>query len=684
MSLPHRLIAPALLLASLLPLTACGREAAERTISGEAAAPRASILLVTLDTTRADSIGPDAAGINTAAFNELARQGRLYRQAYATAPETLPSHASMMTGLYPGGHGIHENARYLQSDQPLLAERLKEAGYQTAAFVSAFPLDRRFGLAAGFDIYDDEMPAGQSERNAQATTERAIAWLQQASGGPVFLWVHYFDPHYPYEPPEPFRSQYPDNAYLGEIAAMDHEMGRLLTAFRQKAGGEAAVIVTGDHGEALGDHGEAQHGNLLYQGVMRVPLVLAGPGISPGVEEHPVSNRRIFFTILDWAGLGSDHSLRPGPGEEIVVGEAMKPFLNFGWQPQVMAVEGRYKVIFAGTTELYDVVADPQESRDLSATGEISRGVRQTLRDYPLPSPAAPPVAQTLSEEDRQRLASLGYVSGDARPVVRKDAPRPRDMAHLFETIDRASGLFIAGEYRAAIPLLRRILEGDSHNLMAALHLAAAHSALGQTDEALEAFRRAGEIAPDSSDVRHYLAMHHLRHGEWQRAEPLLGRVLADSPDRLPALEAMATIRERQQRFEEALRLRQRVLSVRTPTAADLIHLGGLAMETGNTPVAIEAFERARRMAPQEFAHDLELGVLYVDARRFPEARQALDRVPRSHGGWPMALFKRAQVSVLLNEPDQAQRIAQAREHADEVTRRLIERERLFQRAAAE
>ena len=230
------------------------------------------------------------------------------------------------------------------------------------------------------------------------------------------------------------------------------------------------------------------------------------------------------------------------------------------------------------------------------------------------------------------------------------------------------------------IPLLERILAEDTHNLDAALRLATAHSSLGHQKRALAAFERAREIAPRSQDVRTYLALHYMRGPDWQQAVPLLERIVAESPARLPALEALAVARQRQGRALEALELRQRIYSLRRPSPVELVRLGELAMSQGKTAAAIESFEKARGQQGAGFAHDLELGVLYLAARRLEDARTALDRVPSSHPGYPMALFKRAQVSVLLNEPDQAQRIQLARERADATTRPLVEGERLFQR----
>lgn len=645
-------------------VTACGQR--ETAVQNTAPAVRPSILLVTLDTTRADYVGPDAAGTATPAFNALIARGTRFTHAYSTAPQTLPSHASMLTGVYPAAHGIHENARYLGANVPLVTEKLRSAGYRTAAFVSGVPLSRQFGLARGFDVYDDELAPGAAERDASETTRRALAELR-TSQQPLFLWVHYFDPHTPYASPR---------GYRGEIEATDRSLGQLVRGFEEATGGAGVIVVVADHGEGLGEHGEAEHGYLLYQSVMRVPLVIAGRGIAHSVVNRPVSTRRVYHTLLDVAGIDARGSLR-NPPDEAVLGEAMVPYLNYGWQPQVMAVEGTRKVIQAGALEVYDVVRDPAETNDLGATGEIERESRKALREYPLPSAAVIAQSGSLTEEQQRQLASLGYITNDVRPKVRPDAPRPRDMVHLFGDLDRASRLFSAREYRDAIPVLEAILARDPYNVTAALRIAAAHSALGDHAGAIAAFERARAIDPDSMDVRHYLALHYARTPEWQKALPLLEQVLAESPDRLPAIETLAELRERQGRLRDALNLRLSVHERRDPTAAELVHSAQLAMQLADTPAAISLFERAARMKG-DFSHYLELGVLYLAARRYQEARAALDRVPSTHPEYPMALFKRAQVSVLLGEADRAERIARARQHADATTRELIARERLF------
>ena len=586
------------------------------------AQPRAaqpSILLITLDTTRADAIGPGAAGITTPEFNAIAARGRRFEQAYASVPETLPSHTSMMSGLYPAAHGVHENARIVSDKVPLAAVDLKAAGYRTSAFVSSFVLSRRFGLARGFDVYDDELAPGAAERPASATADRAIADLNSQSSitnnQSLFIWVHFNDPHAPYSPPEPFRSQFAKNPYLGEVAAMDREIGRVVSAFEKRASGPVAIVIAGDHGEGLGEHGEKEHGHLLYQSTMHVPLVVVGPGIVPGVSGTAVSTRTIHDTLLDFAGLANSVSLRHEPANaDVVLGEAMKPFLEYGWQPQVMAVGGHHKAILSGRVEGYDLASDPRESRDLAAGPDLPTSVRNAVYDYPVPVPGASTEPASMSAADRQKLASLGYVSGGPAPVIRKDAPRAVDMLPTLSALVQASSLFSAGKYADALPLLSKILASDSHNVAAALQMATAQSMLGRRAEADRAFDRAEAIAPASPDVAFYRALHE----------------------------------------------------------------GRYAMAAGDTAGATAAFERARAIRGDAFQNDLELGVLYLAARRFTDARAALDRVAPGSPGYAMALFKRAQVSVLLNESDASSRIAAARRSADTVTAPLIARERLF------
>ncbi|MHB1047607.1 MAG: sulfatase-like hydrolase/transferase [Thermoanaerobaculia bacterium] len=670
--LPRRIV-----LAAALALTAgCSREPARPAPPPE----RPALLLVTLDTTRADALAPEAQAGATPAFAALAGRGMRFAQAYATAPTTLPSHASMLSGLYPAGHGVHENGRRLPDHVPLVSERLRELGYATAAFVSGYPLESPFGLARGFDLYDDELGDGRVERSARETTDRALAWLARTETRPRFLWVHYYDPHEPYAPPEPFRSRFPHDPYLGEIAAMDQELGRLVAAFEAAAGGRGAgIVVAADHGEGRGDHGEMLHGNLLYQGVMRVPLVVAGAGVGTGTRGDPVSLRQIRATLLGLAGEVADGTLL-APGVAPVLAEAMQPYLNYRWQPQVMGVAGRQKLIRSGRLELYDVLADPAEAHDLAGTVPPDRALARAVAEYPLPGASPAASAPPSGEEERRRLASLGYlVSGETPGAVPEGAPRAAEMTPLFADLDAAAHAFARGDYARAAGRFERVLARDGGNLMAAVQLAACRSLLGQESEALAVFARARRIDPRSVEVRHYLGLHHLKYGQVERAGPLLEAVLESQPDRLAAIEALAQVRVRQGRFPEAAALLERAVPLSGDPGTRLVEAGLLRMRLGETGPALAALERARTLQRESFRRHLELGVLLLAAGRLEEARDALDRVPSGHPDAPMALFKRAQVSVLLGEPDRSERVRSARAGADDTTRRLIAGERLFE-----
>lgn len=676
---------PALL---VLLLTGCSDEPAKtvKTAEAEKKPFRPPILLVTLDTTRADALTPEVAPN----FTKLVKRGIYFEQAYSTAPSTLTAHASMMTGLYPAGHGIHENGRFLESGVPLLAEELKAEGYTTLAFVSGYPLDGHFGLNRGFGLYDDDFGvdtkgAARLERPAASTIEQVVPYIGTAARLDMpayFVWVHFYDPHEPYAPPEPFRSKWAGDPYLGEIAAMDDALGKLVGYFeRATFPKDRKIMVLADHGEGRGEHGEMLHGNLLYQGVMQVPLVIAGDGIDEARRADPVSTRQVRATVLSWArGKAEDGSLLE-PSTAPVLGEAMQPFLNFRWQPQVMAVGGKLKLIRSGRFEMYDVFADPAEKNDLmKAGGEPERALAKAIADYPLPAAKPGADVATLGIEERRKLASLGYIASESTPTrVPENAPRAVDMTPLFAELDAASHDFVGGDYQQAAARFEKILAADPGNLMAAVRLAVSLSLLGRDQQAMAAFARAKKIDPESLEVSHYLAMHHMKNKRPDAAAPLFEKVVAAQPNRHAALAGLAEIALGKGQLERAAELFQRSLPSAPEPGPVRIELARLHMELGQTDAAIEAFEAARNdFGKERFRHDLELGVLYLAQRDFEDARDALDRVPPDHPAYPLALFKRAQVSVLLGEPDRADRVKQAFEKADPETRRLILGEKLF------
>src|SRR5688500_8922438 len=279
------------------------------------------IILVTIDTWRADSAG--FAGhprVKTPFLDSLASRGVVFTNAHAHNVVTLPSHANMLTGLNPYEHGVRENAGYVLDEKvQTLAERLAAAGYATGAFVAAFPLDKRYGLGQGFELYDDNYGKGRTsldftlqERPASAVLEQAAKWWSSVAGRKRFLWVHLYDPHAPYAPPEPFASEYRDQPYLGEIAAVDQT---LATHLAPLLANDTTVIVTADHGEALGDHGELTHGLFAYEATLKVPLIMAGPGVTPRKEAAYVRHIDIAPTVLERAGLPVDRTL---PGQSLL------------------------------------------------------------------------------------------------------------------------------------------------------------------------------------------------------------------------------------------------------------------------------------------------------------------------------------------------------------------------------
>lgn len=638
---------------------------------------RPHLLLVTMDTTRADCLGFENPAVKTPNLDALAARGTVFTQAYTTAPTTLPAHTSMLTGLLPSDHHIHENARFVDPNLPLLSEGLKSRGYRTAAFIGGFPLARQFGLARGFDHYDDHFEAGQSERDASVVTKRAMAFLQRQSNEPLFLWIHYFDPHEPYAAPEPFQSQYPDNPYLAEIAFMDHHLGQVIDAFENQAQDRPLnILLLADHGEGLGEHGERHHGNLLYQSTMRVPMIAVGKGLPAGTIEKPVSICEVYPTMMGWAN-GNKQSGLFGDTAGVVLGEAMKPYLQYGWQPQVMAVGDGMKMIQSGNdAEIYNPVSDPGETENLSPQMTPPPILKSNIENYPVPVPGA--VAE-VSQADAERLASLGYASFGSGASLRENAPTARTMTHLFADLDLGSGLFVLKKYNDARLIFERVLAQDPENFMVVVRLAVIHSLLGQEPEAQEYFTRAARIDPNSTDLQHFVAMHYVRFQKWDQAEPLLEKVLERMPNKLPALESLAVIRDRQGRTSDVISLLQQIVNLKKEPTGSLIRLGQLKMQQGESQGAVDAFERAREAQPANFNHHLELGVCYFALRQFAAARDALDQVRTDHPGYPMALFKRAQVSVLLNEPEQDVHIRNAMEGADATTSRLIQNEKLFQ-----
>jgi arylsulfatase A-like enzyme len=465
------------------------------------------VLLVTIDTLRADRVGAygDAAA-RTPRLDALAREGTLFEAAFSPVPLTLPAHATLFTGLLPPQHGVRGNGSFaLGPGPPTLAEALKRRGLATAAFVGGFPLARRFGLARGFDVYDDAMERAPglhfdfAERRADRVVAEATAWLARTAG-PAFLWVHLYDPHAPYDPPEGYRDADP---YRGEIAFADAMLGRLLDAWDARPG-PSVVAVTSDHGEAFGEHGEESHGLFVYDTTLRVPLVVRGAGRSaPRRVAASVGLADVAATLAELAGaeaLPGQGLLRPAPrgdapGARPLYAETLAPRLDFGWSELRSLREGRYKYIRAPRAEIYDIATDPAESRNLlESRPEIAARMSAAL-DAALGAFGDAESRRRPDPETAERLRALGYVQG---PEGRGSGADPKDRLEVARLIARAVGPFETP--RELVAAYREIARRDPQNPLVHFRLADALLREGRAGEAIEHFFKVVESGPRSAD----------------------------------------------------------------------------------------------------------------------------------------------------------------------------------------
>jgi choline-sulfatase len=508
-----------------------------------------NVLLITIDTLRADRLGSYGwTRARTPVLDALATRGTRFTRAYATAPITLTSHASMLTGRYPPGHGARHNGMAMSSDPPTLAGVLHEGGFETAAFVSAFPLDRRFGLTRGFDHYDDELPRGSdgkplNERAGAVTVDRAIAWIRaRPETARVFVWIHLFEPHAPYgdlpaeagshamsgnaQSPEP-RAQSPTSSasdrYDAEIATADREIGRLLKEWRSLQ--ETLVIATADHGEAFGEHGEIGHSIFVYDTTLQVPLIISGPGVPAGrTIDETVALIDIAPTVTHWLDLArfdSDGaSLRPllegiPIGSRILYAESFAPLLDFGWAPLRSLRRDGLKLIAAPRPELYDLQADAGETRNvIDARADVAREMtarvdRISGSDLPALSRVEGPRTaggQPTAGPDREtasRLRALGYAGGGAASATGR--PDPKDRVAIAA---RMAGV-TSGELQgaAAERALSEIVRDDSGNAQAHMRLGFVLAESGRCPGAERHFKAAIASRIPSADAHLGLAM---------------------------------------------------------------------------------------------------------------------------------------------------------------------------------
>lgn len=575
-----------------------------------------NVLLLTLDTTRADALGAfGGQGARTPVLDALAARGTRWEQAITSTPLTLPAHSSLFTGLTPPEHGVEENgSTVLPKSLPTLAEAFSARGYATAGFVASLVLDGRFGLTRGFGTYDDHISAepvrghGPGERDARQMTDLALAWLRRApKGKPVFLWVHYFDPHYPYTPPDVKPGAGARERYAGEVAFMDREIGRLLAAL--PGGAERWLIAAvADHGESLGEHGEHGHGIFLYHTTLHVPLILAGPGVPRGrVVREAVEPRRLAASLLRLMAPGRAAASfgAPLPGLPGVASGPPGPiyltcrylFSSFGWSPLEGIFDGRFKLIVVPRPELYDLAADPGETRNLlEGPPEQWQPARKLRRELAAmrgafkihPAEAADPELQSA-------LQSLGYLSGSGSGG--KGTLDPKDGVLLLAERDSAFELVNRKGWKAAASKLTELVRRDPENAWFLSDLGKAQLASGQGDAAIATFRRAVEANPRNIATHCELAGAYAQEGRREEARREYELALTLSPRFPGAWKGLVRLAEKTGDLAKIRAVLTRAVAAGTESPWILERLAAIEQTAGDTAAAERHRAEARRLA---------------------------------------------------------------------------------------
>ena len=573
----------------LLGVTACSNR------KTESKAIARNLLLITIDTLRPDRVGaygyPRA---RTGSLDGMARNGALFERAYAAAPITLPSHATLMTGRYPPGHGARDNGLRVSATVPTLATELRARGFATAAFVAAFPLDHQFGLNRGFDVYGDRLPRGAdgrpaNERPAADVVSDAIAWLRQNSGlgtqnseprttnverrtsndtRPFFLWVHVFEPHAPYGDPSSGRSA--ADRYDDEIATADREIGRLITALGPAAA-RTLLVAAGDHGEAFGEHGEYAHSIFVYDTTLRVPLLMSGPGVPAGLRiAEPVSLADVAPTVMralgaapmpgvDGIDLSPAFAHAPLPRREIYA-ESFAPLVEFGWAPLRAIRSGPWKLIAAPKPELFGVDTDPGEQSNVFASQpEAARRLEGRVSRYSNDSLSAD--ASAVAGDAAQRLRALGYASGSAAPnpqsAMRAD---PKDRREMAARIGQVTSGELSGP--ALLTALEGIVRDDPRNGQAQLRLGYARLQAGDCARAEPAFHAAAAAGLPTADVHLGLASCLGRRNDLAGAERALAEARRIEPDNPAVIANLGLLQASKGDFGSAIASLSRALVV--------------------------------------------------------------------------------------------------------------------------
>lgn len=618
---------------------------------------RLSVLLISIDTLRADALGAyGRAGADTPWSDRLAAAGARFESVRAHNVVTLPSHANLLSGRLSFEHGVRDNTGFrFPADVPTLATLLKERGYRTGAFLSAFVLDSRFGLDRGFDVYDDRLGGTEvrseflvPERSAERTVAAARHWLAAQGDTPAFLFLHLYEPHFPYEPPEPFRTPFAAEPYQGEVAAADAALGPLLAPILDS--GERArwlVALTSDHGEALGEHGEMTHGIFAYEACLRVPLMLYAPRLlRPRVVRAPIAQVDVLPTLLDALGLPAPDALagrsqwpsafgrsaEPAP----LYFEALSSSLNRGWAPLYGLLEGGLKYVDLPLPELYDLAADPGEARNLVATRpeELER-LRSRLARFRARDRGVSRVAE--EEAALERLRALGYVAAATSQAKQRhtEADDPKNLVGIDTRIREVVRLYRARDLRGALALCEQNIRERPQMPVSYLHLAYLKRGLGDLPGAVEAARRSFELRPLDGEA---VSLYAIYLSEARRAGEAVGVTepyASDSQPNLDVLTARGMALAHLGRFQAALETFAAARRVDPSNALTLVNIGTVHLMSGDRGAARGAFESALEVDPGVARAHNSLGVMAMTDGRSEEAverwKQAAALDPRDY-----------------------------------------------------
>ena len=632
---------------------ACGREKAPGTTR---AAP--DVLLVTIDTLRADRLGCYGYGLaRTPNLDALARRGARFAVAVAHAPLTAPSHASILTGVTPLGHGVRDNGAYvLPLSVRTLAEDFRQAGYGTAAFVSGFPLKRRFGFDRGFDAYDDHLPRGKDarrtayvERTADRTTDAAIAWLDAGGRGgdarkPLFTWVHYFDPHAPYEASAEAMAG-AASPYDGEVAFVDAQLGRLLQQLESRRPQvPLVVLVTADHGESLGEHGEDTHGIFLYDATVRVPLIVAGPDVREGVVSQTVARGiDVTPTLLDYAGLPLRTTMgrslrRAAAGERLAdepaYSESLHPQLQYGWAPLFAWRTAKHKLIEAPRPELYDLEADAGERKDAAARDPARLEAMRRELQRVVAAATTPSAGTAVDAETQERLAALGYVGGAGGAPAVMTGKDPKDGIGLVTRLGRNGMTVARTEPEKAIRELTALLAEDPGMLVALRTRAVAYAAAGRHADAVRDLRELEKKGALSAEDAVVLGDNLRLAGQAKEARAVLEKTIGANPTFAQPLLSLAAVRVEEGDFAAASAAYTKVLVLEPDNPEALRGLGDIAVIQGDAAQAGSRYARIVELDPTDVAALTKLGVVKVRTGAPAEAiqlfRRAVELDPKS------------------------------------------------------